>query len=813
MSYVGEHTWAADLGRLMVALSFVWATFSSVAYALHLRQPKSHWLATARWSFRLHALAVVGIVSVLFVAIWNHWFEFDYVWRHSSTDLPLRYIFSCFWEGQEGSFLLWTFWQAVLGWILIQRSGEWEAGVMLTVAAVQAFLTSMLLGVYAFGIKLGSSPFVLIRELPENLGLPWTKLADYLTAFPAFQEGNGLNPLLQNWWMTIHPPTLFLGFALTVVPFAYAVAGLLTRRYSDWVKPALSWTFAGVAVLGVGILMGGAWAYEALSFGGFWAWDPVENASLVPWLTLVAAGHLMMVEKHKHSATGITLFMALFTFWLVLYSTFLTRSGVLGDSSVHSFVDLGLSGQLLVYLLFFVLGTAALLVVRWKSFPKNATDELLGSREFWMFIGSVTLLLSALQIAFSTSLPVFNKLIGPDGWIPVLSDALAPPTNANDHYNRLQMPFAVVVSVLMAVGPFLVWRANSPLFWKRIVPSAAASILVGGLIAWGLKISHPVHVVLLVVSLFAALANVDLWLRLWRGNSRHLGMTTAHVGFALVLLGALISQGKKEFLSVNKTFIHKDFPASENTVLELKDTVSMVPYWVTWTGERREGKNHYYDLTFMEKRGDTAFTLSPFIQMNERMGNVPEPDTRHFWNRDVYTHVTFADLRDVPDSAQWKRPLEVTLKAGEEAIVYDNFILHCDTLEVRDAEFTADGSNIRRLNMALQLRLVAMDGSEEALLPVYSLAGDQLTQTDAVAERSGVKARFASVETEEGRFKIQLWRRSEEDQPFILIQAIAFPWINLLWLGSVLMGLGSALAVVQRVQRDREKALKNRANA
>jgi cytochrome c-type biogenesis protein CcmF len=582
----------------------------------------------------------------------------------------------------------------------------------------------------------------------------------------------------------------------------------LTKRYSDWVKPALSWTFAGVAVLGVGILMGGAWAYEALSFGGFWAWDPVENASLVPWLTLVAAGHLMMVEKHKHSATGITLFMALFTFWLVLYSTFLTRSGVLGDSSVHSFVDLGLSGQLLVYLLFFVVGTAALLAIRWKSFPKNATDELLGSREFWMFIGSITLLLSALQIAFSTSLPVFNKLIGPDGWIPMLSDALAPPTNANEHYNRLQMPFAIVVSVLMAVGPFLVWRSNSPLFWKRILPAAAASVVLGGLIAWGLTLTHPVHVVLLVVSLFSALANVDLWLRLWRGNSRHLGMTTAHVGFALVLLGSLISQGKKEFLSVNKSFIHKDFPANENTVLELKDTVSMVPYWVTWTGERREGQNHYYDLTFMEKRGDTAFTLSPFIQMNERMGNVPEPDTRHFWNRDVYTHVTFADLRDVPDSAQWKRPLEVTLKAGEEAIVYDNFILHCDTLEVRDAVFTADGSNIKRLNMALQLRLVAMDGSEEALLPIYSLAGDQLTQTDAVAERSGVKARFASVETEEGRFKIQLWRRSEEDQPFILIQAIAFPWINLLWLGSILMGLGSALAVVQRVQRDREKAKK-----
>lgn len=806
MSYVGEHAWAGDLGRLFVALAFVFALLSAWAYALHVRKPDGTWLPTARWSFRLHAISVLGIVAVLFGMLWNHWFEFDYVWRHSSTDLPMRYIFSCFWEGQEGSFLLWTFWQALLGWILIRTAKEWEGGVLLAVAAVQAFLASMLLGVFVGDLKIGSSPFVLIRDLPENLGLPWTQMADYLTAFPAFQEGNGLNPLLQNWWMTIHPPTLFLGFALTLIPFAYAVAGLLYGRYSDWVKPALSWTFAGVSVLGIGILMGGAWAYEALSFGGFWAWDPVENASLVPWLTLAAAGHLMMVEKHKKSATGITLFMALFTFWLVLYSTFLTRSGVLGDSSVHSFVDLGLSGQLLVYLLFFVVGTAALLVYRWKSFPKNATDELLGSREFWMFIGAVTLLLSALQIAFSTSIPVFNKLIGPDGWIPLLGEAMAPPTDANAHYNRLQMPFAIVVSALIAIGPFLVWRANSPLFWKRMLPSAVASVLLGSGMAWGLSITHPVHVVLLVVSLFAVLSNLDLWLRLWRGNSRHLGMTTAHVGFALVLLGALISQGKKEFLSINKTFIHKDFPANENTVLELKDTVSMVPYWVTWTGERQEGKNHYYDLTFMEKRGDTAFALSPFIQMNERMGNVPEPDTRHFWNRDIYTHVTFADLRETPDSAQWKRPLEVTLKAGEEAIVYDDFILRCDTLEVLDAEFTADASNIKRLKMALKLRLVAMDGTEEELAPIYFLQGDQLQQEDAVAERGGVKARFASVETEEGRFKIQLWRRNEEDKPFILIQAIAFPWINILWLGSVLMGLGSALAVVQRIQRDREKA-------
>ena len=212
----------------------------------------------------------------------------------------------------------------------------------------------MLLGIYVGDLRLGSSPFVLIRQLPENLGLPWTGIADYLTRIPQFADGRGLNPLLQNYWMTIHPPTLFLGFAATLVPFAYAIAGLWKGRFREWMAPALPWTFFGVMVLGIGILMGGAWAYEALSFGGFWAWDPVENASLVPWLTLVAAGHLMLVNKRKETSLFTTLLLTLLTFLLVLYSTFLTRSGVLGDTSVHSFTGEGMLPGLLVFMLTFV---------------------------------------------------------------------------------------------------------------------------------------------------------------------------------------------------------------------------------------------------------------------------------------------------------------------------------------------------------------------------------------------------------------------------------------------------------------------------
>ena len=198
-------------------------------------------------------------------------------------------------------------------------------------------------------------------------------------------------------------------------------------------------------VLGVGILMGGAWAYEALSFGGFWAWDPVENASLVPWLTLVGGAHLMMIQRNKGTALVGVYVLIFLTFILILYSTFLTRSGILGNASVHAFTDLGMSGQLLVYLLAYVVMAFALLAYHYKHIPKAAKEEETWSREFWMFIGALVLLISAFQISFTTSIPVINKVFGTN---------MAPPIDPIEHYNSWQIPFAILTLFFMGFTQF-----------------------------------------------------------------------------------------------------------------------------------------------------------------------------------------------------------------------------------------------------------------------------------------------------------------------------------------------------------------------
>ena len=286
MDYVGEHLLPGQLGQFFIILSLVVSLAAALAYfkstTSAIVTEKLRWKKFARILFLIEVFSVFSIFGILYFIISNHLFEYKYAWQHSSISLETKYLLACFWEGQEGSFLLWSVWHCLLGLILIKKAKTWEAPVMTIVSVAQFCLTTMIAGIYIFGHKIGSSPFVLLRN---EMDAPIFSRPNYLSFI---NDGNDLNPLLQNYWMVIHPPVLFMGFASVIIPFAYAVAGLWTKKYGDWTRPALPWALFSAAMLGLGIMMGAMWAYESLTFGGYWAWDPVENASLVPWLILIA---------------------------------------------------------------------------------------------------------------------------------------------------------------------------------------------------------------------------------------------------------------------------------------------------------------------------------------------------------------------------------------------------------------------------------------------------------------------------------------------------------------------------------------------
>lgn len=790
MEYIGEHILPGKIGHLFVISSFVFAILSCVSYFLAYKNKE--WIGLAKFSFRIHSISVLGIIAVLFYIISQHYFEYQYVWQHSSLSLPKRYMISCFWEGQEGSFLLWMFWHVLLGNLLVRKINEWEAPVMTVFTLVQVFLTSMLLGIYIFGIKIGSTPFILIRELPEYIGLPFTQMADYLS-LEQFKDGRGLNPLLQNYWMTIHPPTLFLGFSATLIPFCFAIAGLWRKKYNEWIQPALPWTFFAIMILGTGILMGGAWAYEALSFGGFWAWDPVENASLVPWIILLAAGHLMLIQKAKKTSAKATFVFTLLAFILVLYSTFLTRSGILGDTSVHSFVDLGLNAQLLCYLFFFIALAFFLFIYRYKEIPSDKKDESVYSREFWMFIASLVLLLASFQVLFTTSIPVINKVIGTN---------LAPPIDAIAHYNSWQIPFAIIITLLVSFTQYLSYnntKTSNKL--KVLITSIISSFLLLIIIVFILKINNPVYIILLFTSIFAFVANLVYWLKILKGKIAISGASIAHIGFALIILGSLISNGKKEVISKNSSFITEDISSSENIVLEKNDTIRMGDYYVSWVNEKREGINQIYEIEYYKESENKQlikqFTLEPFIQLNETMGNVAEPSTKHFITKDIFTHLTWANLEENEDGYSNEATLSMSIG---DTLIYSSYFIVLDSVTT-DYQLSKITNENHIISLIANLSIINMQGEIYLANPIYLLQDNFVSFYDFELEEKGLKFRFKDLDVSNPTspaLSIIAWEHSSQQKEFIIMKAIIFPGINLLWIGCVIMVLGCIIAVFNR---------------
>jgi cytochrome c-type biogenesis protein CcmF len=859
MGTIGEHLWVGQLGNAFIVLSFIAALFSGIGYYFYSKEVlTSEWKKFANTAFSIHSLSILGIAGTLFFMLFNHYYEYAYVYQHSNNEMPMQYIMSCFWEGQEGSFLLWAFWNVVLGNILRKTiDAKWEAPTMAIFALVQVFIASMLLGIFIGDYKLGSNPFLLLREHSEYSKLPFLNIPDYLTKI----NGRGLNPLLMNYWMTIHPPTLFLGFSSTLVPFVFAIAGLWKRDFTTWQKPALTWTFFSIMILGTGILMGGAWAYEALSFGGFWAWDPVENSSLVPWLVMVGAGHVMIINKNKGGSLFMTHLMAIASFLLVLYSTFLTRSGILGNSSVHAFTDLGMQGQLVVYVLTFVFLCVVLLIhdklirvsyvmisllmlfvgitfgykinllLTWlalsfiitiysyvKFFPKEEEEESLYSREFWMFVGSLVFLLSSLVITYFTSIPVMNKLFHME----------KAPIKIAD-YNLWMVPFTIVALILVAVTQYFKYKKTDPKqFIKHISLSGILAVVFGlsaviplyflkdyslaksidkwNLISYGL---------LFIAALFAVFCNLDYWIRVLKGKTRHAGSSIAHIGFALILLGALISTSKKQTISQNTSSknvasLGENFNAQKSLVLSVGDTLPIGNYLVTYKGKERKGIDVFFNMDYFTKDANgklvKAFELSPRLEDNPKMGISSHPDTKHFLSNDIYSHITYgvvSDTKEVKKDA-YKEPTNFVGHMND-TIFADNAIIKIDsiTTNLTEQEYSANDS---LLVVTAVLKATDINGRVYRATPKYILKQNMVMPDEFVLDELGLKFVFWKINPNEGSIEIQMAEKVSNAKDFVVLEAYMFPFINVLWLGCLVMVIGTIVAIIERRRLNKLKA-------
>lgn len=806
IQFAGEHLLPGKLGQFFIVLSFGTALLSTIAYyfATNKDRPDASWHKIARYSTWVNTISVIGVGTSLFYIIYNHLFEYHYAWAHSSTTLPVYYIISSFWEGQEGSFWLWMFWQAVLANILIWRAKSWENPVMAIVMLSQVFLASMLLGVEILGTRVGSSPFILLRDAIEG---PIFARPDYLSLI---QDGNGLNPLLQNYWMVIHPPTLFLGFASMIVPFAYAIAGLWEKRYKDWTAAALPWALFAVMILGAGIIMGSFWAYEALNFGGFWAWDPVENASIIPWLTLIAAVHVILAYRHSGHSYFTATFLVLISFVLVLYASFLTRSGILGETSVHSFTDLGMFGHLIAYILVFAILSVVLLVARWKEMPISQKDEETYSREFWLFIGALVLCVSCIQVIATTSIPVFNAAFG---------TKIAPPADAIQHYNKWQVPFAVIVTIISGFTQFLKYRnTDSRKFFKVTGISFVIALLLTAAFVYVSEVyTNFMYIVLTFAGIFSLVCNGNILVDALKGKWKLSGSSVAHMGFAMLLVGALVAAATSKVISVNEAGaipvqgFEKAEKPGENLMLYMGEPVKMGKYTVTYLSDSIEGPNIYYRVNY--KAIDSAsgkvkedFDLYPNAQQNPKMGLIASPDTRHYLTYDIYTHATAAP----PVETGHKEHAEHEGHSEDEEFEMPSTheVAPGDTVKFRDGYIVVKGVNknasIEKIPLAkgdvavaLELEVVAK-GKKYDAKPLYLIKGGNMFDFPKTLEDAGLKIRFSNIYPEKDRLELMLYQKPAEEKKWIVLKAIKFPYINLFWGGTIIMVIGFLLSIFRR---------------
>jgi len=697
IQYINEHLGPRHIGHFAMLLAFFGAILSMVSYfmATHYRDEKlrsSKWQRLGQLSFLAHGAAVFTVIGCIFYAMLNQYYEYQYVSAHVSADLSQQYIFSAFWEGQEGSFLLWMFWHVILGYVLMVTARRWEKPVMAVLCSVQIVIVSMILGVHFgvgdFMVKLGSSPMLLLRE---TINAPIFQQADYV----ALLRGNGLNPSLQNYWMTIHPPTLFLGFASTVVPFAFAVAGLWTGKHKEWLRPALRWSLFSAGILGIGILMGGAWAYEDLNFGGYWAWDPVENMSLVPWLLLVAGLHTNLISRATGQGIRATYLFYLFTFVMIIYSTFLTRSGVLGDTSVHAFTEMGLEAQLMFFLAFYGLGSIGLMIWRWRSIPVPDQEEALSSREFWMFIGSLVLLMSAVLMSGATSLPIYNEIR--EYFNPAFAGITL--TEPEAHHNRFQIWIGIFIGILSGVAHFLRWREKGfGEHWKTFtihtLGAVAGAVALSYVTLLWIDAGPWQYKLMLFAGWFAVWTNVDYLIRFIGKDAKVFGSSLSHIGFGIMLLGILASGANKRIISQNQFLMEgltDDEEAMRTTIIMFEDTpVGMEDYEMTLRGDTIDNFNRTYEVDYKRrnKEGEVVeeFTLLPNILYDKSFEKIAmtKPSTKHYWHKDVFTVIMA--LPEEEQSITARKSKDSSLNYIVYPLLENEQLAFRDTTPIRDRD-------------------------------------------------------------------------------------------------------------------------------
>lgn len=452
----------ADLGNILLFFLFPVSVFTALtALAAGVTKRRGLLEAARRGAYAAFGVTTLAVLALEYLLVTSD-FSIEYVASNTNFALPLFYKIVALWAGHNGSLLLWTWivtiFSAIVAYQHRHKNNDLMPYVLFVMATTMVFFS--ILSIFI------SNPF---QTLYQEVG-------NTLQEFTA-RDGHGLNPLLQHPAMIIHPPILFIGYVGSVVPFAFAIAALITGKLgAGWIHTTRRWALTTWGFLAVGIVLGGKWAYVELGWGGYWAWDPVENASLLPWLTSTAYLHSVMIQERKGMLKVWNMALVIATYLLSIFGTFLTRSGIV--SSVHAFANSGLGPAFAVFLSMGIIFSVTLLLYRRKDLKPDEEMESLVSRESGFLFNNLLFLLATIAVLWGTMFPVISELFTGD------QITVGPPW-----FNNIMIPIGLALLLLTGVGPLLAWRHTSVETLKRSFgwPILGSAILVAVLLAFGVR--------------------------------------------------------------------------------------------------------------------------------------------------------------------------------------------------------------------------------------------------------------------------------------------------------------------------------------
>ncbi len=750
----------SNIGQVVMWLGLFTVCISSIFYlVLCLGRERIFVRNIARLSFLGFATFVTIASTLLMHFILSHEFLYSYVARYSSRDLSLAYLISSFWAGQEGSFLLWVLLGAWLGILVMVKARDVEPQVMLIYNLNNIFLMILL-------IK--QSPFSMLAFHPP--------------------DGQGLNMLLQDPWMVVHPPVVFLGYAAFTIPFAYAIAALWRREYDAWIRPALPWTVFAFVGLGAGIIIGGYWSYKVLGWGGYWGWDPVENASLLPWLAGTALMHGMILQQTRKKLRKTNLVLAALSFILVIYCTFLTRSGVLADFSVHSFVDLGITGWLVIFMLFFLAISFGFLIARAKKIPVSKPGESISyfSREFGLIAAILVLCFSTFIIGLGTSAPLITRVLEKASKV------------SNEFYVNTNLPLAMLVLLLLSFVPLLVWGKNSfprlgpKLTWAFVgtVVSMVITLLSGYPDMGAPLLSFGVFV-LSILGGAAVGTNLFLAVRLISKKVAISGASVAHLGVGLMFLGIVSSSA---------------YDRSEKVFLAQGDIQRAMGYDIEFNGPTfaRDGKGMRAYLPLDVKKAGTQFIARPDIYSEHGPDGQPK--------RFSHPHIRRGVISDLYIS-----PIDFDAGKRKDVSGTHLHLVKGHKVQFHDYELTFTGFDVSGMmgkkdthDMSVGADIVVSYKGKEPVALKPTITVGQLHSPSSRVKLPGAEEAYLTLVSIEADAKAvtlvyqgpaTATDEPEKDIPRVIAEVSIKPGMTLLWLGVFLILLGGCIAIPRRWAR------------